>query len=145
MKRIFLTLLVALMLVVSVTAVPVQAVAMTPDVAGVYSSDYLSSYNSFASKVGSGKMDITFKVVGTLPSTSIGVSKINIYKVSGEKVDTIYGSTANGLQDTGTSTHIGSYTYYGTPGTTYYAEVTVFAARSTGSDSRLIITNSVTL
>lgn len=149
MKRIFSALLAALTVFSTATSMPALANAAEPtnvaSVASVYSSDYLSSYNSFASKAGPGKMDITYEVYGTTISNVIGVSKIEIYEISGTKVKTVYGSLSNGLQDSNISMHADTYRYEGTPGTTYYAKVTVFASRSTGSDSRTIITNSVTV
>ena len=146
MKQIFASALAALTLFSASAVAPVQAVAATPgNTAIVQSSDYLTSYNSFATKVGTGKMDITFKVVAPFLASKIGVSKLEIYTEAGTKVETAYGSTANGLQFSNTSLYTGTYHFSGSPGTTYYAKVTVFASDGAGSDSRLIITNSVTL
>jgi len=146
MKRFFITLLAALTLFCS-TAPMTQAHAAEPTgIASVYSSDYLSSYNGFALKgSSSGELDISYEVIAPIRASKIGVKKIEVYKESGSKVATIYGSTANGLQSSSISMHAGTYTYCGTAGTTYYAKVTVFASDSSGSDSRVIITNSVTV
>lgn len=145
-QQIIAAALAALSLFSASAVMPAQTAFAEPvSAASVYSSDYLTSYNSFATKVGSGQMDITFKVVAPIFASEIGVSKIEIYKASGSKVKTVYGSTANGLQASDISMHAGTYSYSGTPGTTYYAKVTVFASDGSGSDSRTIITNSVTL
>jgi len=68
-----------------------------------------------------------------------------IYKGLNEYVTTIYGSVSNGLQGSDIAAHAVTYAYKGTAGTDYYAKVTVFASDSKGSDSRTIITNSVTV
>lgn len=148
MKRILSAALAALTIFSAAAAAPVstQAFAAAPaSVASVYSSDYLSSYNGFATKAAPGEMDITFKVVSPMRSDELGASKIEIYKASGSKVQTVYGSTSNDLTAEDISMHTGSYTFYGTAGTTYYAKFTVFASRGGGSESRTITTNSVTL
>ncbi len=130
----------------STAAFPVTAnVADDPDDGiGLYSSDYLNSYNVFAQKgASSGKLDITYVVIAPARMSKIGASKIEIYRDLNTKVATFYGSTANRLQDSNTGTHGGTYTYSGTAGVAYYAKVTVFASDANGSDSRTIITNSV--
>lgn len=146
MKRITASALAALALFSASANVSVRAAAAEPSsVISVHSSDYLSSYNSFATKIAPGKMDVSFKVVAPLLASKIGVSKLEIYQESGTKMVTVYGSAANGLQSSNTSLYTGTYHFTGTPGTAYYAVVTVFASDEDGSDSRTIVTNSVTL
>lgn len=145
MKRFLATILTVLTLF-SMAAMPVTASASWPDDEGIstHSSDYLSSYNAFAQKgSSSGKMDVTFVVRSPILATKIGVKQIEICKASGAHVTTIYGSTSNGLQAANTTIHGATYTFTGTPGTEYIAKVTIYAADSNGSDSRLIITSSV--
>lgn len=74
--------------------------------------------------------------------TKIGVSTIKIYELDGDRITTIYGTTRNGLITSGSSI-AGTYTYEGTPGSYYYAEVTVFAENETESDSKTITTNTI--
>ena len=147
MKR-FLATILTVFTLFSMAAMPVTAFASGPDDNGVsvISSDYLSSYNVYAKKgSSSGKMDVTFMVRSPVRATKIGVSQIEICKASGAHVTTIFGSTSNGLLAANTTIHGATYTFTGTPGTEYIAKVTLYAADSSGSDSRLIITNSVTV
>ena len=49
----------------------------------------------------------------------------------------------NGFTTSGSGGHKNSYTYTGTSGTSYYAEVTIFATIGGVTDSRTITTNTV--
>lgn len=91
----------------------------------------------------SGELRISYDVTATTLATEIGVSKIKIYKANGTYVNTIYGSTSNGLILTSSSLHMGTYSYHATPGVSYYAVVTVFASTATATDSRAITTGIV--
>ena len=147
MKNFVASILAVLTLFCSV-ALPVKAEAAEPDGSGasICSSDYIGSYNVFAQRGSSaGKLDISFLITSPIKASKIGVSKIEIYKDLNTYVTTIYGSAANGLQDTNIGTHGGTYTYRGTAGPAYYAKVTVFASDSDGSDSRTVITPSITV
>lgn len=92
-----------------------------------------------------GELDITFDVTATGWADSLGVSYIEIYKASNDElVDTIYGSTSNGLKSTGFS-YAYTYTYKGaTSGVKYYAIVAVFAQIGTTFSSRTLTTRTVT-
>ena len=91
-----------------------------------------------------GEVKIVFSVRSSLAADSLGVSPIKIYKEDNTYVTTIQGSTRNGLITGNTTAIRSSYTYSGTPGTTYYADVTVFASIGSDYDSRTVRTNSVT-
>jgi len=112
--------------------------------ANTKASDYLTQYGAalFASKT-KGYYDIFFDVTATDTSDSLGVSQIKIYKADGTYITTIKGTTANGLVREGSFSHSGVYTRAGVSGNSYYAEVTIFAERGGGSDSRTITTNTV--
>lgn len=90
----------------------------------------------------SGEVRITFSVTASKPANLIGASIISIYQSNGVYVTTIYGSTSNGLLSSGTSGKTGGYTYKGTPGTSYYAVVSLGATAGSENGSRNVTTNS---
>ncbi len=110
------------------------------------SSPTLSRYTAQLSQGSSGKISISYRVSASAPTTisSIGVSSIKIYKANGTYVTTISGTTANGLVVRNASSHSGMYTYSGVSGTSYYAQVTVFATAGGITSSRTVKTNTVT-
>ena len=108
------------------------------------SSPTLSSYGVVLTKGSdTGKVVITYDVLANSVAESLGVSKIEIYKSNKEYVTTIYPTSLNGLKTTNAMWHRSSYTYTGTSGTSYYAEVTVFATIDGVTDSRTVTTNTV--
>lgn len=92
---------------------------------------------------GSGKILVSYDVSSNGTADSLGVSSIEIYKSDGTYVTTINGSTSNGLVRNNSIRHRSSYTYTGTSGTSYYAEVTVFAKIGSDYDSRTVTTAAV--
>ena len=81
-------------------------------------------------------------VMASGKADEVGVSSIKIYKSNGSYVTTITGTTNNGLLDTNVGTHRSTYTYEGTSGVSYYAEVTVYAKIGSDSDSRTVKTGT---
>jgi len=76
----------------------------------------------------------------------IGMDEIEIQCLSSGKwrtVDTISGTTRNGMLESNTSSYSGFYEYDGSSGKTYRAIVTVYAKNGSGSDSVPMTTNSV--
>lgn len=90
-----------------------------------------------------GELLISDQVDATTLASSLGVSSIVLYKANGTYVTTITGSTSNGLIRTSSNCHVGTYSYTATPGSYYYAKVTVYATTSTAYDSRTITTTTV--
>ena len=90
-----------------------------------------------------GKIVITYDIAANDIADSLGVSKMVIYKSDGGYVTTIYATALNNFKASNTVRHRASYTYTGTSGTSYYAEVTVFATIDGVTDSRTITTNTV--
>lgn len=90
-----------------------------------------------------GEIKIFYDVQAKQIADSVGVSSIEIYKSDGTYVTTITGSTSNGLVRNSVSRHRSTYTYTGTSGTSYYAEVTVFAKIGSDYDSRTVTTAAV--
>lgn len=90
-----------------------------------------------------GELDISFDVTATDKADSLGVSYFEIHEASGALVDTVYGSTSNGLRSSG-YTYTNTYTYTGvTSGRYYYAVITVSAEIGTAYDNRTLRTVSV--
>lgn len=111
---------------------------------GPRASFILSSYNAgLKAGTNSGELRISYDVTASKLADSIGVSSIVIYKSNGSRVLTVTGTVTNGLIITSDASHTGVYTYKGTSGVSYYAEVTVFATVGTVSDSRTVTTSTV--
>lgn len=92
-----------------------------------------------------GELDISFQVMATGWASELGVAYVEIYEASSDTlVETIHGTTGNGLTSSGPSyTH--TYTHSGlTPGVDYYAIVAIFAQIGTTLDSRTFRTPTVT-
>lgn len=107
-------------------------------------SPTLNAYSAIITKGSSaGKIVITYDVAANTIAESLGVSYMKIYTSDGSYVTTIYATSLNGFTTSGTMSHRNSYTYTGTSGTSYYAEVTVFATIGGVTDSRTITTNTV--
>lgn len=108
------------------------------------SSFTLSDYN-VGLKVGvnQGEIRISYDVAASKRADSLGVSSIAIYRANGSHVATITGTTANKLVRNSTSGNTGTYSYIATSGTSYYAEVTVFATVGSTTDSRMVTTTTV--
>ena len=107
-------------------------------------SPTLNAYSTIITKGSSaGKIVITYDVAANTIAESLGVSYMKIYTSDGSYVTTIYATSLNGFTTSGTMSHRNSYTYTGTSGTSYYAEVTVFATIGGVTDSRTITTNTV--
>ncbi len=108
------------------------------------SSPTLTRYGAVATSGNSaGKIVITYDVLANSIADSVGVSSMKIYKSDGSYVTTITATSLNGFTDSGVMSHRNSYTYTGTSGTSYYAEVTVFATIKGVTDSRTVTTNTV--
>ena len=118
--------------------------ASANSVADTQASHYLHGYTTYLFP-GSSSGDIRLEYIISANSVmqSVGVSKIVVYKPDGSYVTTITGTVSNGLLGTSDAHHSGNYIYHGTPGTSYYFAVTVYAGDSTGSDSRTVTTNTV--
>lgn len=108
------------------------------------SSPTLSAYSAILTQGNkSGQIVITYDVAANSIADSLGISAMKIYKSNGSYVTTIYSSALNGFTTTNDMRHRSSYIYTGTSGTSYYAEVTVFATIDGVTDSRTVTTNTV--
>lgn len=113
--------------------------------AAVQGSTTLLAYGVWAyAGDNSGELDIDYEISANYPADSIGISTLKIYKSDGTYVTTIYGNTTNRLMATNKADINRTYTYKGTPGTTYYAVATVEATIGSDYDSRIVTTNTAT-
>lgn len=108
-------------------------------------SEYLSGYRaSIQCGANSGEILINFVVQAEKSVPKIGALKIDIYRTSGDRAATIYGTTSNGLLSPKSGRlYAHSYTYKGIPTVSYYAVVTVCAGPSTNYDTRIVKTSVV--
>lgn len=138
MKRIFSVILAVMIFVTCCGGTALAANDIEP-----YASLTLSYYDVGLTPGDSkGVLWVDFDVRSGKLADEIGVEEIKIYKSNGTLVTTIKGSTSNGLIGTDYSMHKDSYKYKGTSGTSYYAEVTIFATVGSDSDSRTVTTST---
>ncbi len=139
MRRVFSVILAVMLFVTCCGGTALAANDIEP-----YASLTLSYYDIDLSAGNSkGKLYIDFDVRSNKMTDEIGIEEIKIYRSNGSLVTTIAGTTSNDLINTDVSMHAGSYPYTGTSGTSYYAEVTIFATVGSDSDSRTITTSTV--
>ena len=74
---------------------------------------------------------------------ALSVESIDFYTKDGDFVDSVSGSTSNGLVRTNSSIHNSDFVYDLPSGEYYYAEVTVFAQVGSEYDSRTVTTSTV--
>ena len=113
---------------------------------GPQASPTLTSYGVWLDPgTKNGELRISFDVTASGWADSLGVSYFEIYKASNDElVDTVRGSTSNGLKSSGTI-YAYTYSYTGaTPGVDYYAIVAVSAQIGTTYHSRTLTTRTVT-
>lgn len=138
MKRVFSIILAVMLFVTCCGGTALAANEIEP-----YASPTLAYYDVVLLVGDSrGMLWIDFDVTASKPADSVGIKEIKIYKSNGTYVTTITGTTSNGLVWNNASTHMGTYEYKGTSGTSYYAEVTVFATIGSITDSRTITTST---
>lgn len=113
--------------------------------AAVQGSTTLAAYGVWAyTGDNSGELDIDYEISANSWASSMGISELKIYKSDDTYVTTIYGNTTNRLMAKGITDMNRTYTYKGTPGTTYYAVAKVEATIGTDYDYRYVTTNTAT-
>ncbi len=109
-------------------------------------SNYLSSYSASVTNASGGRIIVNFDVNATRVMQQVGASYIVVQVYNSGTwtgVASYFGSTTSGMLAYNTFSNVGSVGYQGIAGQLYRALVTVYAADSTGSDSRQVTTNSV--
>lgn len=100
-------------------------------------SEYIVRCSIASEFVSNGKIDFTFKVIGTGTMTEIGATKIEVKNSYGLTVRT-YRYTDIGysyMMSGGKLSHSGTVTFTGTSGNKYYAVAYFKAGNSSGSDT----------
>ena len=131
--------------ILSSVLVLVMAAACCCGIASARASLTLSAYYAMLF-VGDtrGEISIDYEVRASLLADSLGVESIRIFEEDGTYVTTINGTIRSGLICVDSDVHKGYYDKTLTAGTSYYAEVTIFARQGIIYDSRTITTNTVT-
>ena len=107
-------------------------------------SNYFSSYGTSMTAVGSGRIAITFKAVGTDICNQIGVATYHVEKLNddGEWVN------VSGALSGQTGTNVASYTFgryfQGVAGETYRIQVTFYCAIGTGCEHKSYTSGRIT-
>lgn len=132
------TLLVGIIIssfIITASAMEVQPLRESPTLSSYIARLYTGS--------GKGKIIVSYSVSASIWADSLGVERIQFYTEDGDLVDTVYGSTSNGLICTDYSFHMADFDYDLPSGEYYYAKVTVFAEYKGVYDSRTVTTNTV--
>lgn len=91
-----------------------------------------------------GELRISFDINAKRSADEVGVLSIVIYRSTGAYVETIYGTTDNGLVRTSAIKNAGTYSYTDAEsGKYYYADVTVYATIDGVTDTETITTATV--
>lgn len=144
MMRVF-TLICTLVLSVGM-AVPALA-ANPAEGATPYASDYLDSYSAWVSAGSGGSIYIYYDVDATEDVARVGAKLIVVQVLDAgvwTNVKTVTGTLSNGMLISNDNSHTGGIVYHGTAGKSYRAVVTIYAGPTSGGDSRIVTTNSVT-
>lgn len=109
------------------------------------SNAYISSFDDKISAIGDGKIKVEFETWGMGTMDKVGASVVKIYDQDGWVYTFNMSNSAYTSQMIGTkAVHFyGSVTYQGVEGNTYYATVTHYAAKGTGSGTENYTTKSV--
>lgn len=141
MKKNYAKSIVLLLIICISFAVDQTARATDLSSNSIQSSAYINSYSAQITTGSGGRILVDGIVTGTNIMDTIGVKTLVIQKYqSGSWVNAI---TWSNLYDYNSVSSTFTSTYYGTVGTTYRAVITFYAALGSGSDSRIMTTNSV--
>lgn len=149
MKK-YVTRIAALILIFGLsigTTVSAYAVNSSGGDISVQASDYISSYAAWASAGSGGKVYIYYDIDATGDVARLGAKLIVVQVLDAgvwTNVKTVTGTLSNGMLISNDNSHTGGIVYQGTAGKSYRAVVTVYAGPTSGGDSRIVTTNSVT-
>lgn len=141
-----IAMLLCLVTLCAVMVIPTAAADVDNGVEPMRASDYIDAYSAWMTTGSGGKLYINYDITATGRMTIIGAKLIALQvKDAGiwTNLKNYGGSLANGMYAQNTGFHGGTITYGGTSGKDYRAIVTLYAADSTGSDSRVVTTNAV--
>lgn len=112
--------------------------------AATRASYYFAVTEIEATATGGGKVVVEFDVTATHTMDELGATKIIIWKRQSNGTYTEAKTYSNSIIETNTAGAYGRVTYYGTPGTKYYATVVCYAKDSNGSEKLYCDSNVVT-
>ena len=118
MKRLVSLVLTLMLLTVSVSAYAVEA----------RQSNYFNSYGTSLSRMGDGKIKITFSCTAAGTASQLGVSDFSVYRYDNGNW-TIISGPHSGSYGYNTSSYSFSRTFYGVPGEKYRLEVTFLSVK----------------
>ena len=137
MKRLFTVLLICAMSMSCCAG----AFAGSEDEARII--NILKGYSAgMTTVINSGEIKIQYGASTYETASVIGVSSIEIHKSDGSYVTTIYGNPNNSLMARNTKSKGGTYTYRGTSGVSYYADVRISATVNGQTEVKLVTTNT---
>lgn len=135
---------VALILIIVLAMNSLSAYATVDNFGGFVvepkASNYISSTAATISNT-DGRVEVSFRIVGTGKMTSIGATQIQIKDSTGTVQKTFNYTTTSGMMSYNSIGHIGSVVYYGSASTRYYAVITFRSSNSTGSDTSTYVTS----
>lgn len=103
---------------------------------------YINSKSGSIACAGSGKININFRVNASDVMTTLGASKIELYKADGTWLKTFYSSAFANMLGANTYTYASSVSYNGVSGESYYAVITFYASCDRGSSTATYTTNT---
>lgn len=142
-KKNCLTKVIAIILVISLT-VPVSVAAAMPETVIPMASDYLASYTAYICAMGSGDLEIWFRVTGTGTQEYLGVLSIFLYESTDNAnwywVETFLDTEYDTMLSTNDWHHLDHVDYQGVAGRYYKAYVQIWGGPAEGGDTRYIWT-----
>lgn len=142
-KQFYFLGVVAIILVVSLI-IPIPAHAAMPDTVEPLASDYLVSYTSYIGPVGSGVVQVWFRVTGTRYMADIGALSIMLYESTDNEnwywLDTFLHEDYPNMLSHEDAHHMSYVEYQGVAGRYYKARVCIWAGDETTGDSRYMWT-----
>lgn len=122
MKRVFSLILTIMLLAVTVTACAAETRA----------SDYFDGYGTSLSRLGDGKIKITFSCDANGTASQLGVSDFSVYRYDGSNWNHISGPHS-GSYGYNVTSYSFSRTFYGVAGEKYRVEATFLSNKSNGT------------
>ena len=119
MKRVISILLIAMLLCGAFSAYAIEP----------RDSMYFSDYGTSLSKLGDGKIRITFTCGATSTASQLGVSSFNVYRYDGSNWELVSGPNS-GSYGYGVSSYTFSRIFNGVAGEKYYVETTFACAKN---------------
>lgn len=142
-KSIAFVRLVAFILIFTLTSAK-PALAAVPDTVQPLASDYLTSYTSYIGPVGSGRIQVWFRVTATGYMTHIGTLSIMLYEstdnVNWTRVKSFLHEDYSNMLSENDSHHMSYVEYQGVAGRYYKAYVGIWAGNGTSGDARYMWT-----